>query len=61
MIRRIVYLQCDRCHAVTNDAEDGESSTARECRSAAKADGWKRRHGLDLCPDCAGRKGRWPE
>ena len=42
---------CDRCpmwvHGVT-----GSGSRSADARRVAKASGWTRRDGRDLCPDC---------
>lgn len=47
---------CDRCpnwaeHASRTDNQGGQA----EARKAARAAGWTRREGIDLCPECRAR------
>jgi hypothetical protein len=51
VIARLSYVMCDNpdgyaCPA----AQPGDN--AQEARQIAKADGWARRDGKDLCPNC---------
>lgn len=49
MIRHLSYVSCDRCHGwPTEPVAEG----AKEARAVARREGYVRRDGQDLCPDC---------
>jgi len=48
------YVRCDFCG--DPHGRDGESS-AREARAIAKAEGWRRKNGKDICPACWDKEG----
>lgn len=52
MIARLVYVTCDGCYRPCG-SEEQMADGAREARRLAKALGWKRVDGHDLCPKCA--------
>jgi len=42
-------ISCDVCG---NDLPSSYSITAAEARREAKNEGWRRKYGFDLCPNC---------
>ena len=48
------FLSCDDCGDTYG--VDHRSSTAKECRTSAKDDGWSFNKGMDYCEDCTERK-----
>jgi hypothetical protein len=52
VIRRLSYVACDECG---NPAQPGYG--AKEARAIGRYEGFIRRDGRDLCPECADRHG----
>lgn len=52
---KAVLIRCDHpsgCDSVSNYDGWPDETTAREARTRARQDGWKRtREGLDICPE----------
>lgn len=52
MMRRLFTIVCDACYTERDDV----SAYSAEVREEAKSEGWRRRKGRDVCPDCLARE-----
>lgn len=48
-IKKDIWMLCDECY----DSLCYGADTVKETRKLARADGWRRIAGEDLCPRCA--------